>query len=209
MSIFSEAVAVAVRIADGDVRETQDIENQYWWRDVCAALEELGFAPLGSGHFSGAWYHAATDKVLKIGFKPGIDSGLAYAQWARANQMLVGVPVVYELGQYSGCWFMVTKQYSVYPANPSLHPRYCSRVSDAMDYYLDTLDEHNVIVQEHLQAMPELFQTLGAIHAYFVGTANFDLHKKNVMWDGDFPIINDPTSYQAGCSGYYAWNSGT
>lgn len=205
MSAYSEAVMAVADIVDW-VQGQLDIVDQDWLPDVNDYLNGMGYSFLGAGHFSAAWYHAVSAKVLKIGFKQAIDSGLGYAQWARANQAMVGVPAVHELGSVGAFWYMVTGKYEAYPSH-LLGPEYRQRLSSAMSYYLCYTDDTAPEVQEYIHAMPALFETLAAIHVYFKGTANFDLHKDNILWDGNKPIINDPTSFSAYSSRYFCEDS--
>lgn len=175
--------------------EDLEVAEHTWWLTIKNEMTARGFLYLGCGYFSAAWEHTQSGLVIKVGFKPDKDSGLNYAQWARAHQELPNVPRVYELGTVGGLWYMVTKRYQSKPLRMTdlKHDVYVSFMNRQLQYPVHVPPT----VLAHTN--PHLAKTLSAIHFYFKDTANFDLHRHNVMWDRNMPIINDPTSFLVGC----------
>lgn len=162
-------------------------------------LAEEGWLYSGAGFFSTVFIKGGL--ALKLGFKAS-DTGGMYAAWCRANQNLPGVPQVYSLSKFSGCYVVLMRRYD------ALDEEWLDDEAD--DYVPDVDYEYRAIraaihCGERTSRRFDTVTTALAIREFFHGIVDFDLHETNVMLstEGDM-IITDPISYGP-CSGDYAY----
>ncbi len=159
---------------------------------LSGVLAQDGWSFAGAGHF--AMVFVKDGFALKIGVKPE-DTGAMYAAWCRANQDLPGVPRIYGITKFTGCYLVLMKRYE--EAKPHL--------IDADEHSPEMFAEFSA-AQRALRGMPydddwALAQTAHKIRTFFKGVADPDLHRGNVMFDEDGNlIITDPISFGP-CSG--------
>lgn len=154
--------------------------------DVTLALAKDGWAPAGNGFFSMVFVKDGF--ALKIGVKMD-DTGAMYAAWCRANQDLPGVPRIYGITKFTGCYLVLMKRYEPVPAKmlredgptPVMAAQYAG-ASTALRGRATVTDEG-------------VIGTARKIGEFFKGVADIDLHGENVMLDGANLVLTDPLSF--------------
>lgn len=175
---LKELVAIINEVSGGG-RLTDDscFLSQDYIYQLESSTESKGFTLLGSGHFSGAFAHPdIPGLVIKVGLKKE-DSGAAYAAWCRANQGMVGVPVIHHIARHKSCYTVVLDH---------LEPLY--EYADVDVYDGGTYKEGGA---ELFKAYKVVQQGVGN------GLASFDMHAGNVMVDPKTKqlVITDPVSF--------------
>ena len=180
--------------------EAQDIMD-----DLTVAFEEEGWELSGSGYFSAVFVKEGM--ALKVGFKP-TDTGAMYAAWCRANQGKPGVPTVYALSKFEGCYVVLTRAYRSVETDLEYG-------GDRSKHYLEFNAIRQSIKFGHKRILEAPFATADTaleIHEFFNGIVEWDMHEGNVMVDSDDRmVITDPMSYGP-CSSnlgvhYYTYES--
>ncbi|RQW44676.1 hypothetical protein [Novosphingobium sp. LASN5T] len=190
------------------VRLDASVRKQLILNPLIDAMAEEGWLFAGSGFFSAVFIKGGL--ALKIGFKV-TDTGAMYAAWCRANQGKPGVPLVYSLSKFVGCYVILQRRYD------KLETVWLDEEDE--HFLRDVADEYGEI-KTALNVGGSVFgtryatvRTAAQIREFFEGIVDWDVHHSNVMMDdsGEL-IITDPISYGP-CSdaddGYsYASNSG-
>lgn len=154
-------------------------------------MADRGWEYSGAGFFAAVFVRGGL--ALKIGLKAG-DTGAMYAAWCRANQALPGVPRIYSISKFSGCYLVLTRRYEV------LRKEW---LDDEDSEYLPALAEEHDAVRVAVNrgiapgnARFDTVQTGLLIRDFFVGVVDFDVHEQNIMVDAEGNlIITDPVSY--------------
>lgn len=143
-------------------------------------LQEAGWKLLGNGSYGCVLESPHAEGVV---FKFGThyaDAALAFAQWARANQHLPHLPVIYAIQKFKHGYVYAMPRYHSAEARSDIHEqRYaCERI----------------LYGNGDAAECARFPTAVAMREYFDGCVGIDLHSYNVMVDPatDQMVITDP-----------------
>lgn len=147
-------------------------------------LEQAGYEVLGCGHFSIVVSHPA---FPDIAFKASIrkeDSGVAYAAYCRANPGR-HIPVIHHMEMFKSCTVIVMPKYRPLGWSEEYDGPYYAAVDGL--YGEPASNKRSEAV------------AAAAIRKYFKGSARFDLHRQNAMWDevNDCLILTDPVSFKS------------
>lgn len=168
-------------------------------------MAESGWEYAGSGYFSAVFVKGGL--AVKLGFKV-TDTGAMYAAWCRSHQGLPGVPEVYSLTKFTGCYAVLTRRYE------ALDKEWLDEGSP--DYLPDLAAEFEGIRgavnrgDNPTASQFDTVRTAGLIREFFEGVVDFDLHAGNVMLDaaGELvitdPVSHGPCSENAGSYYYYS-----
>ncbi|MGX7894963.1 hypothetical protein [Tsuneonella sp. HG222] len=199
----AHGMTVSNLLRDNPVDLTTHISKQTVLNPLIDLMADDGWAFMGSGFFAAVFVKGGL--ALKIGFKVN-DTGGMYAAWCRAHQGTPGVPTVYSITKFTGCYVVLTRRY------------------DAIDKAWLNEDDVNCVpsLAEEFDALSDALnrgknwgiarfdtvKTAIAIRDFFQGIADFDLHESNVMLDhaGDI-MITDPISHgpcYTGGGSYYS-----
>ncbi len=199
-SLFIDAygMTAAALVAAYPIDTSVWIKRQPVLNPLIDAMAADGWVFGGAGFFAAVFIKDGF--ALKIGFKSE-DTGAMYAAWCRANQSRPGVPTIYSISKFKGCYVVLMRRYEA-----------------LREEWLDDDDEDFIpALYEEFRAISgavnigstfgrSRFDTVSTgllIHDFFKGVVDFDLYEANVMLDyGGELIITDPISYGT-CSGYY------
>lgn len=188
---------------DGKLTISRCLESQDYWQTLDAITKDAGFKRLGNGHFSIAYSHPLLPgKVLKVGLKKE-DSGAAYVAFCRMHQGLEGIPVIYDVERYAGCYIVVLDELEpIINANwdiiEPIHDRIFGLVMSAVECSEVAYRERKALHVRALSSQDEaLLTTCRMIHEFFKGIAKFDMHCGNAMIDKRTGriVITDPVSF--------------
>lgn len=182
--------------ADHPVNPDKWIKHQTILEALIDGAAEYDWEYAGSGFFSAVFIKGGL--ALKFGFKAG-DTGAMYAAWCRNNAGLPGVPEVYSLTKFTGCYVVLTRRYTEL-REEWLDPRDgdCIRdLAEEFDCIRGAINRGDRVGIERFDTV----KTAHAIRDFFDGVADFDLHRSNVMLDHEGElVITDPISHGP-CSG--------
>lgn len=182
--------------ADHPVDPDKWINKQGILDHLIDGAAEYGWEYAGSGFFSAVFIKGGL--ALKFGFKAG-DTGSMYAAWCRKNADLPGVPEVYSISKFTGCYVVLTRRYTELRKD-WLDPREPNCVRDIAEEFeciKGAVNRGDTLGLGRFDTV----KTAHAIRDFFDGVSDFDLHSSNVMLDhGGNLVITDPISHGP-CSG--------
>jgi hypothetical protein len=145
-----------------------------------------GWTVSGSGFFSVAFYKGGL--AIKISLRGSGDAALDYLKWARDNDHLPGVPMLYALGEHSHSYVALMERYT--PITSELNPDsadFCDHLSCEFSEVRDAM-----YGETDVPCWPA-GMTAKVIRKHFGPKAAFDMHKGNVMLSRDGKlVITDP-----------------
>ena len=155
-------------------------------------LRPFGWEFAGAGFFSVVFVRG--DFALKIGTKPE-DAGAMYAAWCRANPGGPGVPVVYAIGKFDGCYLALLKRYEAAPLSAE-HRQVAAELWDI----LTGIMRGGAARFEQTDCIRGTVERVGF---FFRGVADPDITPANVMLDPatGAMVLTDPLSHGP-CSRY-------
>lgn len=193
--LYERVVIPFRRVLDRE-SSTYGVENMVV--DLAFIAERWGYSVLGSGHFSAVVAHVDhPEYAFKLGFRAE-DSGAMYAAWCRDTK-LPHLPEIIHMHNYPEAYMVCMPKYgdSCSGDRDIGEMRDLSDVLSCMVHGATEFDGWVDPTAWHKVAGTPLHDTLLAIHKFFNGMAQFDLHRHNWMWDKNGRVvITDPVSFQ-------------
>lgn len=198
-TLFLDAYGIEASklVADYPVNLDKFINKQPILDHLIDKMAEHDWEFAGSGFFSAVFIKGGL--ALKLGFKVS-DTGAMYAAWCRSHRGLPGVPEVYSLTKFSGCYVVLTRRYESIDEewlDPKA-PHYIAEMAEEFGCIKGAVNIGERIGVNRFASV----RTAVAIREFFEDITDFDLHASNVMIDqqtGEL-IITDPISHGP-CSG--------
>lgn len=211
-ALFLDAHGIKVSglVAEHPVDLNKWINKQDILAPLIDAMAESDWEYAGSGFFSAVFVKGGL--ALKIGFKVN-DTGAMYAAWCRSNEGKAGVPKVYSLTKFTGCYVVLTRRYETLDKawiDPD-HDHFIPEMAEEFGCIQGAINRGDRVV---LHNRFDTVQTAADIRTFFEGIVDWDLHKGNVMLDSETGelVITDPISHGP-CSGstgsYYYYSTET
>jgi hypothetical protein len=205
--IYGEAVNRLV--AKLGLRPGEYARNQPIFGPLVRLMALAGWTLSGSGFFSVCFYRGGL--AIKLSLRGAGDAAIAYAHWAKDNNDVAGVPMVYAIGEWSHCAAVLMERYEqvghlIDPDSDHYDP--------AFGYEFDAI---KASLEQGIEGDPAFTTSSTAltIRNQFAGVGQYDMHYDNVMQDrkGNI-IITDPlgrsrdncTRYGGYYSGYEYYN---
>lgn len=161
----------------------------------------------GSGFFSAVFIKGGL--ALKIGFKVN-DTGAMYAAWCRSHEGTPGVPKVYSLTKFSGCYVVLTRRYEALDKDKldPKDPYFIREMAEEFDCIKSAINTGTTYGSDQFDTV----QTAVSIREFFDGVVDWDLHAGNVMIDSENGelVITDPISHgpcSGGTGSYYYYST--
>lgn len=154
--------------------------------DLTLKLGQDGWQYAGAGFFSVVFVKDGF--ALKIGVKMD-DTGAMYAAWCRANQDLPGVPRIYGITKFTGCYLVLMKRYQPVTSKMLTMRGPTTHIAHAFE------EAGQAIRGRRTDSDDGITGTARKIGEFFKGVADIDLHGENVMLDGTQLVLTDPLSF--------------
>lgn len=159
-----------------------------------ASMERDGFVPIGAGHFSMAFVHAAVPgKVIKVGIRGG-DTAPLYLAWCRRNK-LPYLPAVYALEKSRNYHVAVLDRLRPLDAMCDEDGRSWRNIRSRITSSL--IDptyggNHRAALEKHFKGISDTCLRIGEAFSGF----RYDLHPANMMVDSNnMLVVTDPISF--------------
>lgn len=181
LDAYGMEVSPIIMDYEPDVQDYPDTYSEMI-ADLSIKLGQDGWEYAGAGFFSLVFVKDGF--ALKVGVKVD-DTGAMYAAWCRANQDLPGVPRIYGITKFTGCYLVLMKRYE--PLN---------LCDPSPDHILKSFrNAQKAIRGKDTKSNEGVIGTARKIGEFFKGVADIDLHDENAMLDGDQLVLTDPLSF--------------